>query len=202
MIDRKSFDGTVAEPELVEATDIEPELTYLCLMARTHDGFVVMNGSDWGLPAFDDAQLAQIMITFNETVDDFPYADSATLKVALASALAGMWAPCKGVMNCPFDQHIVGPARLIFHLHMTGWGFEEARLKFKTEGAEKLFGGLDWLELHGESQKPHSFQIDARAVDKKAENEFALYIAASQNAGQQVTRIIIDPVVTTESGSS
>lgn len=202
MIDKQSFDGSQIQAGLDEACNFEPELTYLSLIAQGSDGFVVVNGSDWGLPAFDDTQISQILIVFNETADEFSGSDSATLRMALTAALAGMWAPCSGVMNCPFDQHVVGPARLVFHVHVPGWGFEEACIKFKTEGAETQFCGLEWLDLHGQSSKPYTFQIGVAEVKKKVKHAFALYIEVSQNAGQQVTRLIIDPEIEVDVGPS
>ena len=202
MIDKESFDGSLVQANIDEACDFEAELTYLSLISKANDGFVVVNGSDWGLPAFDDTQISQILMVFNEIVDDYANTDCATMRMAVNSALAGMWAPCSGVMNCPFDQHVVGPARIIFHVHAPGWGFEDARIKFKTEGAEAVFCGLDWLDLHGQSAKPFSFQIGVHKVKKRVKHQFALFIEASQNAGQQVTRLIIDPEVDVDVGPS
>ena len=91
---------------------------------------------------------------------------------------------------------------MVFHVHVPGWGFEDARIKFKTEGAETQFCGLEWLDLHGQSSKPYTFQIGVAEVKKKIKHAFALYIEASQNAGQQVTRLIIDPEIEVDVGPS
>ena len=195
LIDRDAFDGASIQKELLGECGLQAEHTQISLIARASDGFAVMNGSDAGRAMFDDAEIAQIFVIFAETVSEFSNVDSATLRTAIAAALAGLWTPCSAENACPFDQTVHGRTRMIFNLHVPGWGFEKARIKFKGVDPSSQFCGLDWLSLNGENCKPYSFQIQTKPVEAPAVHEFALFINASQGAGEQNTRIIIDPAV-------
>ncbi|WP_300528918.1 hypothetical protein [Maricaulis sp.] len=192
---RDAFDGSKVQEGLADACSFTPDHTHISLVARGVDGFVVINGSDMNRDPFDDAQISQIFMIFAETVDEYRAVDAATLRLAVGAALAGMWTPCGAVDPCPFDQHVRGATRMIFNMHVPGWGFEEARIKFKSDNAGEIFCGLSWLTLNGESRQPYSFQINAAAATAPAEYEFALFVQASQDAGNQVTRLIIDPKI-------
>jgi len=195
VIDKDAFDGSIVQDELLGVCGLTPTQTQISLIAQASDGFTVMNGSDVGREMFDDAEIAQIFVIFAETVNDFSNADSSTLRTAVAAALAGMWTPCSANNPCPFDQNVHGRTRIIFNVHVPGWGFEEARIKFKGVDPSGQFCGLDWLTLNGENCKPYSFQIQTKPVEADAVYEFALFITASQDAGEQKTRVIIDPAV-------
>ncbi len=195
VIDKDAFDGTIAQEELLGACDLAPIQTQISLIARASDGFVVMTGNDVGREAFDETEISQIFVIFAETVNDFANADASTLRTAVSAALVGMWTSCSNDVPCPFDQAAHGRTRLIFHIHVPGWGFEPARIKFKGKDPSHAFCGLDWLMLNGENCKPYSFQLQTKPVEAPATYEFALFINASQDAGNQSTRIIIDPSV-------
>ncbi|MFY0636371.1 hypothetical protein [Maricaulis maris] len=195
VIDRDAFDGTKIQEELEGVCGLTPTQTQLSLIAQATNGFVVMNGSDVGREMFDDAEISQIFVIFAETVNDFSNADASTLRTAVSAALAGMWTPCSGDMPCPFDQAAHGRTRMIFHVHVPGWGFEPARIKFKGKDPSGSFCGLDWLMLNGENCKPYSFQIQTKPVEEPETYEFALFIKSSQDAGDQATGIIIDPAL-------
>lgn len=192
---KDAFDGSIMQEDLSGACGLTPTQTQISLIAQATDGFNVMNGSDVGRELFDDAEISQIFVVFAETVNEFRNADASTLRTALAAALAGLWTPCSAENPCPFDQSVHGRTRIIFNLHVSGWGFEKARMKLLDPAAVSQFCGLDWLTLNGESCKPYSFQIQTRPVEAEAVYEFALFINASQDAGNQTTRIIIDPAV-------
>ncbi|MAC90081.1 hypothetical protein [Maricaulis sp.] len=194
VIDKDAFDGSIIQKELLADCGQAPTHTQISLIARASDGFTVMNGSDAGRESFDDTEIAQIFVVFAEAVKAFSDADASTLRTAVAAALAGMWTPCSAVLPCPFDQHVHGLTRMIFNIHVPGWGFEDARIKFKGVDPTGQFCGLDWLTLNGENCKPYSFQIQTQPVEAPADYEFALFINASQDAGNQATRVIIDPI--------
>ena len=162
---RDAFDGSKVQKGLSQDCEFAPDLTHISLIARGVDGFVVINGSDTQREPFDDAQIAEIFVIFSETVDNYRGVDAATLRLALAAELAGVWTQCGAVDPCPFDQHVRGNTRMIFNLRVPGWGFEPARIKFKSDDAETTFCGLSWLTLNGESRQPFSFQIQARSTD-------------------------------------
>lgn len=193
-IDRDSFDGTKLQSELTTDCSFTPQRTQISLVARATDGFVVATGHDDGQTPFDDAAISAIFVTFAEVVADYPNADASTLRTAVNAALAGLWTAAGGTAPSPFDQTIDQPTRMIFNVHIPGWGFEAARIKFKSDLPAEEFCGLDWLTLNGASQQPWSFEIQAQAT-VKAQYEFALFISASQDAGNQSTRVIIDPVI-------
>ncbi len=195
VIEQDAFDGSIIQEELLGECGLAPIQTQISLIARASDGFVVMSGNDVGRELFDETEISQIFVIFGETVNDFANADSSTLRTAVSAALAGMWTPCSNDVPCPFDQSAHGRTRLIFHIHVPGWGFEPARIKFKGKDPSQAFCGLDWLMLNGENCKPYSFQLQTRPVEASARYEFALFINASQDAGNQSTRIIIDPSV-------
>lgn len=193
-IDRDSFDGTKIQTELETACSFTPSRTQIALVAQASDGFMVASGHDEESAPFDDAAISAIMVTFAQTVKDNPGADVATLRMAVLSALAADWTACGDVCRCPFDQKISLPTRMIFHVHIPGWGFEPARIKFKSPLPDGEFCGLAWLHLNGASNQPYSFVINARA-STRASYEYALFIRASQDAGNQHTRVIIDPLM-------
>ena len=193
-IDRDSFDGTKPQAELQAACDFKTSRTQISLIATAIDGFVVVTGSDDGYGMFDDEAISSILLIFSQVIDDNPGATAGSLRIAAQQALAGHWKPCGAVDPCPFDQHLQVATRMIFHVYTPGWGFEAACLKFKDTVPDGEFCGLAWLNLNGAGQQPYSFEISCRA-GKKAEYEFALYIRASQDAGNQSTRVIIDPLI-------
>jgi hypothetical protein len=193
-IDKDIFDGTVIQPELEAECGFAPTRTQLALVAKATDGFVVVHGSDADRETFDDSDISSIFVTFADVVSQYPNADTSTLRTAVMAALSGLWTPCSTVSTCPFDEEVTAPARLIFHVHVPGWGFEPARIKFKSDFPEGEFCGLDWLILNGASCAPYSFKIDTRC-ETAGSYEFALFIQASQDAGNQATRVIIDPKI-------
>ena len=193
-IDAQSFDGNIIQTELEADCGFTPEMTQLGLVAQATDGFVVVHGSDKDRDGFSDADISAIFVTFAETVSEFPGADSSTLRTAIQQALAGMWTPCSDVMASPFDERVTAPSRLIFHVHIPGWGFEPARIKFKSELPAGQFCGLKWLTLNGASCAPFSFELGSQC-EVEASYEYALFIRAPQDAGSQLTRVIIDPKI-------
>lgn len=195
VIDKDAFDGSIIQEELLAVCGQSPTRTQISLIAKASDGFTVMNGSDAGREMFDETEITEIFVVFAETVNAFSDADASTMRMAVGAALAGMWTPCSAVAPCPFDQHVHGRTRMIFNIHVPGWGFEDARIKFKGKDPTGQFCGLDWLTLNGENCKPYSFQIQTQPVEAPVDYEFALFINASQDAGNQATRVIIDPQV-------
>lgn len=193
-IDRDSLDGTIVQAELEAACGFTPSRTQIALVAQATDGFLVVQGSDAGQTAFDDNAISTIFVTFANTVALYPGATAATLRTAVLAALSGLWTPFGGVMPNPFDEMVTEPARLIFHVAIPGWGFEAARIKFKSDFPAGEFCSLAWLTLNGASCEPYSFKIDARC-SVAGSYDFALYIRASQDAGSQSTRVIIDPKI-------
>lgn len=196
-----AFDGKQIQSSLAAETDNAASdgadrATQICLIALASDGFVVIHGNDSGRDAFTDGDITEIFLTFADTLDAYPGADTSTLRLACAAALAGLWQPCSAALSCPFDLGADPQTRLIFHVHSPGWGFEDARIKFKTDLPDGAFTGLAWLTLNGLSCAPRSFKIDINtAAESKSPYEFALFIEASQDAGQQSTRVIIDPKI-------
>lgn len=191
------FDGNTTQGELETASSEEERATYISLIAEAKDGFVVVSGSDigWGT-SFNDADIASIFLVFAETVDAYPGADASTIRMAAGAALAGMWHPSTYVGASPFDEKLPAKTRLIFHVYSQGWGFEPARIKFKSVVPDGGFTGLDWLTLNGVTTAPYSFKIDVNTEAVSADAyEFALYVKASQDAGNQETRLIIDPKI-------
>jgi len=193
-IDKASFDGTVVQTELQADCGFTPDRTQIGLVAQAIDGFLVVQGSDAGMAEFSDNDISAIFVTFADTVAQYPNATAATMRTAVLAALSGMWTPFSGVTPCPFDEVVTEPARLIFHVAIPGWGFEAARIKFKSEFPEGEFCGLDWLMLNGANCAPYSFKLNAKC-SAQAQYEFALFIRASQDAGVQSTRVIIDPMI-------
>ncbi len=193
-IDAQSFDGNIVQTELEADCGFTPEVTQLGLVAQATDGFVVVHGSDEGRDTFSDADISAIFVTFAETVSDYPGADASTLRTAVQQALAGQWTPCNMVSACPFDEKITAPTRMIFHVYIPGWGFEPARIKFKSELPSGQFCGLKWLTLNGATCAPYSFELGSQCTTKGT-YEYALFIRASQDAGSQLTRVIIDPKI-------
>lgn len=193
-IDRDSFDGTVVQTELEASCGFTPVRTQIALVAQATDGFLVVQGSDAGRAPFEDADISAIFVTFATTVAQYPAATAALLRTAVLSALSGMWTAFADVLDSPFDEVVNEPARLIFHLAIPGWGFEQARIKFKSELPAGEFCGLEWLVLNGASDAPYSFKIDAKC-SVEANYDYALFIQASQDAGNQSTRVIIDPKI-------
>ncbi|WP_203291575.1 hypothetical protein [Maricaulis parjimensis] len=193
-IDAASFDGTIVQTELETDCGFAPDRTQLGLVAQASDGFVVVHGSDENRDTFSDADISAIFVTFAETVAQYPGADSSTMRTAIQQALAGQWTPCNLLADCPFDEKVTAPTRLIFHVHIPGWGFEPARIKFKSELPAGQFCGLKWLTLNGASCAPYSFELGAQC-ETEASYDFALFIQAAQEAGNQRTRVIIDPKI-------
>ncbi|MEA1942383.1 MAG: hypothetical protein U9P68_09080 [Pseudomonadota bacterium] len=194
IIDDTWFDGTQMQSDLTAACGSTPSLTQLSLIARATDGFLVVQGSDAGMTPFDDADISAIFVTFADTVSQYPLADTTTLRTAVLSALAGQWTAMSAIGDNPFDETVDAPARMIFHVHIPGWGFEPARIKFKSATPSGEFCGLSWLTLNGASCEPFSFELGA-TCQQAGDYEFALFIQASQDAGNQSTRVIIDPKI-------
>lgn len=195
-VDRDSFDGTLVQSELTNPCGFEYSCTQVSLIADASDGFVVATGSDLGRDPFTDEDLSDIFVTFASVVAQFAGEDAATIRTAVMSALSGSWTAAGDVMPSPFDQKVTKPTRMVFHVHSPGWGFEEARIKFKSSFPPGAFCGLQWLTLDGVSKQPYSFQLLAQATPAvKGVYDFALFIRVSQEAGLQSTRLIIDPQV-------
>jgi|GEM_PF-1995901 len=196
-LDPAAFDGEQVQAELVIASPAVERSTQICLIAQARDGYVVLSGSDFERERFDDDAIGQIFLTFADVIDAYPGADAATLRMACASALNGLWNTSVCESDCPFDLGARKESRLVFHVYTPGWSFEPARIKFKTAMPDGAFTGLQWLRLNGLTAKPFSFSLDVNpSADQDDPHEFALYIRASQDAGGQSTRIIIDPKIT------
>ena len=193
-IDAQSFDGNIVQTELEADCGFTPKMTQLGLVAQASDGFVVVHGSDEGRDMFSDADISAIFVTFAETVSEYPGADASTLRTAVQQALAGQWTPCNMIGSSPFDEAVTAPTRMIFHVYYPGWGFEPARIKFKSELPSGQFCGLKWLTLNGATCAPYSFELGAQC-ETAGSYEYALFIRASQAAGSQTTRVIIDPKI-------
>ncbi len=191
------FDGTSAQPDLVGTSILQQRSTFICLISEARDGFVVVSGSDLGMDSrFSDADILNIFSKFAEVVDTNLGADAATIRMEVAGALIGLWHPSAYVGSSPFDEKISAKSRIIYHVYSQGWGFEPARIKFKEPVPAGGFTGLSWLTLNGISAAPFSFQLDVNAeAVRETGYEFALYIQASQDAGNQTTRLIIDPKI-------
>lgn len=194
LIDRDWLDGDQVQSALVGGADIDAARTQISLIARATDGFVVVQGNDRDRPNFSDANISAIFVTFANTVTANPTADAATLRTAALAALAGQWTADSTMGDSPFDETVEAPARMIFHIQVPGWGFEPARIKFKDEVPPDEFTGLEWLTLNGAPCQPYSFEIWAQAANP-GEYEYSLFIKASQDAGNQSTRVIIDPKI-------
>lgn len=194
------FDGNVTQSVLEEKSTAEDRATFISLIAEAKDGFVVVSGSDIGLGSqFSDTEITDIFTTFAHSVDQHAGADAATIRMAVGAALAGKWVPSSYVGESPFDETVPAQTRLIFHVYSQGWGFEPARIKFKSDVPAGGFTGLEWLTLNGVSSAPYSFKIDVNTDAVSADAyEFALYVKASQDAGHQATRLIIDPKILVE----
>lgn len=193
-IDAASFNGTIIQTELETDCGFKADRTQLVLIANASDGFVVVQGSDKDRAPFDDSDISAIFVTFSETLAQFPGANAATIRTAVLQALSGQWTHCGAVPPCPFDEHITASTRMIFHVSSPGWGFEPARIKFKSDLPAGEFCGLKWLSLNGAGMQPYSFELTTRC-SQKGVFEYALFIKASQDAGNQATRVIIDPKI-------
>lgn len=194
IIDETWFDGSQTQSSLTTPCATTPGRTQISLIARATDGFLVVQGSDAGLDAFDDGDISAIFVIFADTIAQYPLADTATLRTAVLAALAGLWTASSGTAASPFDETVEAPARLIFHVQIPGWGFEPARIKFKSPVPAGEFCDLSWLMLNGATCEPYSFELGARCQEA-GEYGYALFIQASQDAGNQSTRIIIDPKI-------
>jgi hypothetical protein len=194
IIDDTWFDGSQTQTDLTTVCGTTPTQTQISLISRATDGFLVVQGSDAGRPPFDDADISAIFVTFADTIAQYPMADAATLRTAVLAALAGQWTASAGTGSSPFDETVEAPARLIFHVQIPGWGFEPARIKFKSAIPPGEFCGLAWLTLNGATCEPYSFEFGARC-DQAGDYEYSLFIQASQDAGNQSTRVIIDPKI-------
>lgn len=193
-IDATWLDGSQTQSGLTDACATAVGVTQISLIAKATDGFLVVQGSDAGRENFDDADISAIFVTFADTVAQYPLADTSTLRTAVLSALAGQWTASATMGGSPFDETVEEPARLIFHVQIPGWGFEPARIKFKSEVPAGEFCGLAWLMLNGATCEPYSFEFFASCAEA-GEYDYSLFIKASQDAGNQSTRVIIDPKI-------
>lgn len=193
-IDATWLDGSQTQPGLTDTCSVAVSVTHISLIAKAVDGFLVVQGSDAGRADFDDADISSIFIIFADTIAQYPSADTSTLRTAVLSALAGHWTATASMGASPFDETVEAPARLIFHMQIPGWGFETARIKFKSEVPAGEFCDLSWLMLNGATCEPYSFEVFASCT-QAGEYDYSLFVKASQDAGNQSTRIIIDPKI-------
>jgi len=192
IIDMNSFDGSRIDSELAKTFGVSFRRTSLSLIAMSQGCFVVVTGIDKEETPFTDTEIEKIFVTFNRVVDENSTDTPQGLRLKIETALAPMWTPCPTSNKCPFNLNVKMATRLVFHLHIPGWSFEEARLKLKTLYKPGEFSDLTWLSLNGRSQEPISFSITDRDTEKKV-YEFALYTLAEQSGSEGSTRIIIDP---------
>ncbi len=198
MVDQHSemLDGSRTQMELVKGS-ISYQRTSLSLIALAQGSFVVVTGVDPRGKAFSDADILEILKLFGDAVDANAKADRHELRKAVIAAIGSRWEVCAPPSTtkpeaCPFDLHIDGSTRIIFHLHVENWSFEEARIKFKSRDTDNQFGDLNWLTLDGQSRKPKSFSLVDRDT-KKGTYQFGLYVKVEQDGYS--TRVIIDPEV-------
>lgn len=196
MVDQFSemLDGNRIQSELVSGS-IAFKRTSISLIALAQGAFVVVTGIDPKGKAFSDAEILEILEIFGTTVDRNADADRDAMRKAVISAIGSRWEVCEPPATtkpnaCPFDLKIDGSTRIIFHLHIENWSFEEARIKFKTRDTHDQFGDLTWLALDGQSQKPTSFSLVDRDT-KKGTYQFGLFVRVEQDGYS--TRVIIDP---------
>jgi len=191
-IDANSFDGDRVEAELAQSSGVKYRRTSISLVTMRQGNFVIVTGIDKEKKPFSDSQIETIFSTFESVVDSNQTDTPKALRQKIEAALASLWTPCPASKKCPFNLTIKYATRLVFHLHILGWSFEEARMKLKTRFKPGEFSDLSWLSLNGKSQKPDSFSIIDKDSEKKV-FEFALYTSAAQADDGGVTRIIIDP---------
>lgn len=173
----------------------------LSLIALCQGAFVVVTGTDGDKGRkFKDEEILEIFEIFNRTVDAKTGASPDQLRAAVIDAIGERWIvspPTHSNDPTPFDLAMKVSTRIVFHLHVPHWSFDETRMRFKTQSPEKQFSDLDWLSLNGVSCKPDSFCITDQDSDK--ENYlYDLYIRVDQ--GQSWTRIIIDPEIENNGG--
>jgi hypothetical protein len=171
--------------------------TSLTLIAMSRGAFVVVTGTDTTEKTFTDDDIAEIFEVFDTTVADHGEIGADALRDKVVSAIGQRWKICDlskdcECSDCPFDLMIKMSTRIVFHLQIPGWSFEEARIKIKSGAPETQFSDLEWLSLNGQSQKPHSFSIIDQDTDKE-HYQFGLFARVDQAQGW--TRVIIDPEV-------
>lgn len=198
MVDQNNelLDGSRIQTGL-ESGSITYKRTSLSLIALAQGAFVVVTGVDPKGKAFSDAAILEILKLFGDAVDANPKADRHEMRKAVIAAIGSRWEVCAPPTTtkptaCPFDLHIEGSTRIIFHMHVENWSFEDARIKFKTRDTHNQFGDLTWLTLDGQSRKPKSFSLVDRDTRKGA-YQFGLYVKVEQDGYS--TRVIIDPEV-------
>ena len=188
-MDTNAFDGDRPDQDLLKTCDIKPRTTLFSLIAMRQAQFVIMMGSIDESPD-NDAKFRNIIDTFDSTVDDNPDDGPVELREKLEDRFSGLWKPCHFGEKCPFDIRVRYATRLVFHMHIPDWTFEQAMMKFKTEYEPCQFTELGWLKLDGVSQAPHTFSIIYADTVKKT-YQFSLFVEVRQ--GTASTRIIIDP---------
>jgi hypothetical protein len=190
------LDGETMQPGLVGGGR-SYRCTSLSLIAMSQGSFVVVTGVDTPKRSFTDDQIGDIFAIFSATVDGHPGIGPEALREKVIAAIGDRWhvsdlsKDCE-CSDCPFDLVIKMSTRIVFHIHIPSWSFEEARIKFKTGDPDAQFSDLDWLSLGGKSQKPHSFSIIDQDTDT-THYQFGLYARVDQ--GQSWTRVVIDPEV-------
>jgi len=187
-----SFDGSQIDSSLTKSCDVKYRRTSLSLVALRQGSFVVSTGIDKEEEPFSDSDVSEIFATFGHVVDSNPADAPQELQKKIHAALASLWTLSPADPKCPFNLKVKYATRLVFHLHVPGWAFEDARIKFKTQFEPCEFSDLVWLTLNGQSQEPKSFSVTDKDSEKKV-YEFALYIQANQTGTTGSTRIIIDP---------
>lgn len=193
------FDFEAVQPDLVGG-NVEHRQTSISLIALADGAFVVVTGIDHPDRTFSDDDIREIFAIFDSTVDANAGRSRGDVRAAIIAAIGDRWKLCETPppskpTSSPFDLCIRDATRIVFHLHIENWAFEDACLKFKAEDTQGQFSDLTWLTLGGESQKPMSFSLVDRD-SKKGEFPFALYACVRQDG--YVTRVIIDPEVGNE----
>jgi hypothetical protein len=191
------FDGEQVQDSIAVCWNARYRSTMLSLIAMRDGAFVVVTGidvpGDGSQPKrkpFSDQDISNIFDVFNKTVDDSPNLSADELYQAIVKAIGDDWVECPPCGTCPFNVGIVKSTRIVFHMHIPGWSFEDARLKFKSDLPSGQFSDLQWLSLDGKSMKPMSFSLTDQDT-KAGVFQFSLYMRAE--SGQTWTRIIIDP---------
>lgn len=192
----EAFDGTSLQ-EGLSGGGKNYRCTSLSLIALCQGAFVVVSGTDQDVGEFSDDDIQKIFEIFDGTVDENKGANPQQLHAAIIEAIGNLWTVSDlskdcDCSDCPFDLKINMSTRIVFHMHIPHWSFEDARIKFKTSGSDSQFSDLDWLSLNGVSKKPNSFCIVDQDTDK-VHYQFALFARVQQ--GQSWTRVIIDPEI-------
>lgn len=184
------FDGNVVQAGLDASSPSGYKRTSLTLFALRDGEFVVVMGIDEEGSSFTDRQIQDIFSIFNATVDGNPDLGAQALHAKVLAEIGTRWTACAPSGDCPFDQTVEKSTRLVYHMHIPGWSFEDARMKFKSAVPPDQFSCLTWLELDGRPQKPNAFSI----VDQDTvAGEFYYSLYARMQQGQHWTRILIDP---------